>query len=611
MKRIKKTDIPKKMQEPESRSFSINRRIIAIIIAVVIAGGFFFTGKYIEFNSPGAFDSGGYVYSAEHVLRGAKLGVDEKPGARMGTLLVNMLGVAVFGFNETGPKLIQMLLQAAALVFMFVTLRKLYGNLAACFGVIIASMYLSSPLIAKYGNVKEQHMIAVMILGICCYAHRQNGGGWWWSLLAGAILVWAPTFKPTGISAVGAVGIFTIAQPFLKNRTIRQTFVDIGLLFAGAAVSIAPLYIWLIGWHDAFRLPYKWLWNMLPIHQNNKIGGSYIAGARQLSDFSTQFARVMRYYLLLILPISLALISISIRIIRWTGSFTLRRKAETKGYEKFVLLFAIWWLLDMGFVWISPRSYEQYYLPLNASAAMLCGYVFALYSNALHNAKNKNKWVIGGIIGVLIMVFMSWHIVFGIETSPHSGRDYGQTRKGYAQKLQQIHQKKTRGLKAGWEQAAEYIRENSAEDDTIFVWGWYPGIYVYAQRISPTIKSSTSEMHVKPPQELETYIKELAADLKNQPPKFIVDTHKSHYPWDRPPLELWPTTRDGLLPNNPQAIRQYNQQYTQLLKEQVSEAEAKRYQIMAELRNFVMANYEPVRKFGNHIVFKLKNADSN
>ncbi|MHC4434810.1 MAG: hypothetical protein ACYTBS_23475, partial [Planctomycetota bacterium] len=135
-------------------------RIMPLIAVTILAAIPFGMGKYIEFNSPGAFDSGAYVYSAKRILDGAKIGVDDKPSAQTGTLLVNMLGVGLFGFGETGPKLIQMLLQAGALVLMFVAMRRLFGTLPASVGVIIASAYLSAPLMAKFGNVKEQHMIA-------------------------------------------------------------------------------------------------------------------------------------------------------------------------------------------------------------------------------------------------------------------------------------------------------------------------------------------------------------------------------------------------------------------------------------------------------------------
>ena len=230
--------------KPESK-FKIKSPVVAIIVTAILTAIPFFMGKYIEFNSPDPFDSGSYVYSAQHILNGAKIGVDEKPSAQMGTLLINMLGVKLFGYNETGPKLIQMILQAAAFVLMFIAMRRLFGTLAASVVVIIASIYLSAPLIAKFGNVKEQHMIAFMIMGISCFVLYQLNGKWWCAVPAGAFLSFAPLFKETGTSALGAVGLFLILQPLLKHNSWKKTGTDILLLFAGAVVILGPIMLWL------------------------------------------------------------------------------------------------------------------------------------------------------------------------------------------------------------------------------------------------------------------------------------------------------------------------------------------------------------------------------
>ena len=67
--------------------------IVSIILVLILAGIPFGLGKYIELNSPGPFDSGAYVYSARHLLEGARMGVDEFPSARPGTLMMNIIGV--------------------------------------------------------------------------------------------------------------------------------------------------------------------------------------------------------------------------------------------------------------------------------------------------------------------------------------------------------------------------------------------------------------------------------------------------------------------------------------------------------------------------------------
>lgn len=584
------------------------QKYLPLLAVIILAGIPFAAGKYIEFNSSGAFDSGAYVYSAEHILRGAKLGIDETPGTQVGTLLVNMLGISIFGFGETGAKIIQMIMQAGAIAFMFITLRKLFGNLSAVIGATIASMYLSAPLIAKYGNVKEQYMIAVMIIGICCYTYRQLGGKWWWAFLSGAVLAYGPLFKQTGVSAIATVGLFTIVQPFLKNRTIKQTITDILLLFAGAITSLLPLYVWLLVWHSKNYLPYQFVFDILAgIGTKKTTGLSYVTEARSLIKFSEQSARVMRYYGLLILPISLAILSITTRLIRWLVKIGKKfSNIDVRIYEKFILLFGLWWLLDMAFVWISPRSYEEYYLPLNGSAAMTGGYIFALYSEKFRASKNKTGWFVIGLVGLVVMVSMGWHIVFGIITSPHSGTKYSQPTRGYIPRMEEISRAKLGDAEGTWELAAEYIRQNTTEKDTIFVWGWFPGIYMKAQRLSCTDKPFTSEMHVMSPEVLKTYIDDLVSDLQKGMPKYLVDTHKVHYPWNRPPLELWPMTEKGILPNEPQIVEFYERSYENALAEKVDKSEAERFKVMKPLRDFVMNNYTPVRSFGQFIVFELK-----
>ena len=186
------------------------------------------------------------MYSAKHVLSGARIGYDEKPSAQAGTLLVNMLGVKLSGFNETGSKVLQGLFQAAAFTFLFITIRRLYGTLAAVMSVTVASIYLSAPLIAKFGNVKEQFMIALMIMGICCFVWYQLTGNWWWALLTGTLLIWGPMFKQTGMSAIGAVGLFILIQPSCITCGWKKAGKDVVLLVAGACITLTPICAWYV-----------------------------------------------------------------------------------------------------------------------------------------------------------------------------------------------------------------------------------------------------------------------------------------------------------------------------------------------------------------------------
>jgi 4-amino-4-deoxy-L-arabinose transferase-like glycosyltransferase len=597
------------------------RRIITYAIIIILAAIPFAMGKYFELSFPDPYDSGAYVYSAQHILEGAEIGVEEAPTAKPGTLLVNMLGVWLLGFSQTGPKLMQMMFQIAALVLMFAAMRKLFGNLPAAIGVIIASVYLSAPTIAKFGNVKEQYMIAVAVSGISCLVLRQLGGRWWWAVLAGAFVSWGPLFKETGMSAIGAVGLFMIAQPLLKNRTWKQTGIDILLLLAGVVAAIGPLYVWILGWDVKMGLPYGFIWTtlakILPAKSAAGTAGvaapssDYVLGGWQIlkpDEKKEVVARVFRYYQTLMLPISFALASITARVIRLImGWFKKPELNATTTYDRFVLLFAAWWMLDMAFVWISPRSYEQYYLPLNASAAMLGGYIVALYRDKVVRSGYYPGWILFGAACFIAMIAMSWHIFFGVDTSPHSGASYGHKSRGYLQKLDEIAAYRS-GQRGAWEEIGEYIRTHSKPNDTIYVWGWYPGIYVTAQRFSSTPVAFTSEMYVMSPNELSALIAGQLKDFEKQPPVFIVDSLKRDYPWNKPLVTLWPITDDGkFLASDILRARVFDEQHIRELEKEFGETEALRYKAMQPFREYMMANYKIVNVVGGQqVLFELK-----
>jgi len=610
----------KKNSKIPNAEFSILSSKFSIILIVILAGIPFVLGRYFEFNFPDPYDSASNVYSAQHILNGAKIGVDENPSAALGTLLVNMLGVRLFGFSEFGPKLIQAIMQAVALILMFIAMRKIFGKLPAAVGVIIAAIYTSSPLIAKFGNVKEQYMIACMVMAVSLLIMRQLGGKWWLAFLSGAIAAWAPLFKETGASAIGAIGLFVIVQPIFKHRTWKQTGVDIMLLLAGAAASMAPLYIWIISWKVQIALPFYFVWDaiagLIPKPAAAQQAGNYVSSMRDVMPFSDQWPKVLRYYLALCLPVSLALGAIVAGIGKTINSLLHRTQssASKAGYDRFLLLLAVWWLLDMVFVWISPASYEQYYLPLTVSGAMTGGYLIAVYRDKLTKAVFKTKWVVTGIAGFVLMVVMSWHIFFGLPRSPYSGVKYPQKRNGYVQRWDEISQRRSFGAKMYWEQAGEYIRGRTTPSDKIYVWGWVPGVYLSAQRFSSSPVAFESEMHTRPPQQLEQVVDGLLGAFGKEMPKYIVDSRKQHLPLDRFKFELWPIVPPGFmgfkqvqpLPNDPQTVAMFEQKWGEMTRERFGDDEARRFEVMGKFRKFIREHYEIEQVFGDEIVFKLK-----
>jgi hypothetical protein len=256
---------------------------------------------------------------------------------------------------------------------------------------------------------------------------------------------------------------------------------------------------------------------------------------------------------------------------------------------------------------------------------MLGGYLVAICHQGAKDSVEKRRWIAIGAFELLIMIAMSWNIFFGIAKSPYTGTKYPARARGYLQKYREI----AAGGKGAWEVVGEYIQENSQPTDKMYVWGWYPGIYVAAQRFSSAASACT--MPRPSPALLDQRINKVLDEFKKEMPKFIVDSRKVHIPMDRPPYVLWPVApkgfmgqpNNGFLLKNERVIAEYDKQWKEMLATKFDQAEAQRYEILAAFRKFVRDNYDIVlpqeyvpvndprflvyhRQFGPHVLFKLK-----
>ncbi len=682
---------------------------IEILAVLILAGIPFGMGKFFEFNQPDPFDGGAYAYSAWHLHQGGKLNVDEFSAARPGTLLANYLGVVMFGYSELGPEIIQMILQLASLGIMFYTLRRCFGKVAAVLCTTLASIYLSAPLIAKFGNVKEQFMIPFMIASACflMLAIQTQRKRFWISV--GACVVWPFYFKPVGLSIFFAAGILVILPAIFRRQALRQAAIRLLMLSAGAIAGIIPLAVFFI-WQDCLReivyttpvyfiklsvviaivilvIPslfdfwkkaditnklktvHKRYWIIgaggfvaayligtgtvyfqrdaiqgdvagyldatpfvaLPVHSYTflenflsrfwtSLGTQdfYVTSSRKLMGFKEQAPIVFRYCRILNLPILFALVSTAAGLIHLILQWK-KKSWKLEAPEQILLLLASWWLIDMAFIWISPRSYEQYYLPMCASAAMLGGYGIWRFMEHL----NPVRSITGRFLApaaLLVMTALVWPILAGITHSPFSGQAYGQRSRGYVQSWESTRAKLRENEVDPWEQLSDYIRTHSGSDDRIYVWGWYPGIYVRAQRLSASSQAFEGNMHIMPPTSLSITVRQILGGFSRHSPRFIADGRKREFPWNVPPLELWPEwilppqnqlripkemegQYRGFLSTEKNKIDKYESKYSSFLANDSPE-EAERFEAMKPFRDYVMQNYKVIGVFGSHVLFE-------
>ncbi|NLW83431.1 MAG: glycosyltransferase family 39 protein [Phycisphaerae bacterium] len=684
---------------------------VALTATLLIGGIPFAMGKYIELNSPDPFDGGAYAYSAQRLLTGARLWVDEISSAQPGTLLCNIFGVRLFGFSDAGPNIIQMLLQLGGLAMLFYTVRRLFGNIAAVVSTALAAIMLSAPIIAKFGNVKEQFMIPFAIVAACAFALHETGGKKHWAIIAGAASICPFYFKPTGIAIVVAVGLYLAVKLIALHRRWKAIFLTVALWVLGAVVGLlfpASLYIWqnnLSAFWKTFpvvllegillfsalafaafaachHIPWKRLGTALRTVNRNvylygtitlavillfSIGlialtegsnvktdlpaylksipfgraplqsvtflkaqivrvidysglmaeGGYVGYSRKARPLAQQAPQVFRYYNAIGAAVYPALATTLLIAGIWLWRLMKKKKADNPLHAVAAFL-AVWWLIDMTLVWISPHSYEQYYLPPCASGAMLIASAVWYWNVWLTRSSNKLFSLAAAGTSLLVLFILIFPVFAGFSKSPDTGAEYknvqtGQPerRRGFAQSLAVVRAQTT----APWQAVGDHVRSNSTPDETLYVWGWFPGIYVRAERMAPVPRAFEADMHVSPPAVLKRQINTLIGRFENNPPKFLVDSRKQHFPFDgRPPFELWPivppnmfgNAQPRLLKNDPTEIEAFENAYADMLRQRFGQEEALRFEAMKPFRDFVMSRYRFAGQFENHMLFEQK-----
>ena len=342
----------------------------------------------------------------------------------------------------------------------------------------------------------------------------------------------------------------------------------------------------------------------------------YVGLSRKAVSYSEQAPKVLRYYNAVGAASYSALAALLLAMILGIRRRIKKQKALSP-HHALAGFWAVWWLIDMALVWLSPHSYEQYYLPLCASGAMLTAYAVWCWNGWLSRSANKIPAAVAAGIGIVSLSGLLFPVFAGFPKSPDTGAEYknyktGQPerRRGFAQSLSTVSEQTT----APWEALGDYVRTQTTPEETLYVWGWFPGIYVRAQRMAPVPRAYEADMHVTPPDRLAVQINTLVEELEKNPPKFIADSRKQHFPFNRPPLELWPVVPEKMFGNaqpqllgtDPRQIEAFEKAYAQMLGQRFDDDEALRFAAMKPFRDFVMTRYRLTKQFGYHMLFERK-----
>ena len=216
--------------------------------------------------------------------------------------------------------------------------------------------------------------------------------------------------------------------------------------------------------------------------------------------------------------------------------FSFRRIRRTILSEKPLYLLMIIWLMATALeAMAGGRIFFHYIIPALPAMAL----VAAIYIPAIREIKSiqpLQKWFIEGmlIIGMAFPILHNFinHIdLIGRDDSIHEFKDL-----------------------------ANYVKENSDENDKIFVWGFAPEFYILSDRMPASRYTFTNVLsgHIPAANESKPSTdyaivpgswEILMNELNQYKPLFIIDTHPDgHRAYDRYPIEKFPQL-DSLVDN--------------------------------------------------------------
>ena len=470
-----------------------------------------------------------FGYFGWRIASGARVYLDVWDNKPPGIYWMNALGFLLGAGTYAGVVALCAAALVASHVLFFLTCASLFFRGAAALATILLSFFLTNIFYQGGTNRTETFLVVFELAGVLTYVRAFAHDRWWRWLLAGAFCGAAFLFKQVGLAAWGAMGLHLLILAVTRDIRWRDALLR-GLLLAGGVACVCAAAAAYLAWQGALRDA---------LFATFTFNAAYFA-VGDSSFFDTWLNRhMLKNHLLprLRLPVLMA-IAACIHATVWRLKPLFRPPEIERPLREFgptcpryMLFFALWTLIALYGASVSPHHFRHYLIPCIAPLMFLAAYLVNVLKTEISLTRRlaQRGWVVACFVA---MGYFAWdaarlqwedaaRVWFERWGSARPGPD------GVA-----------RPNLSPWEKIGAEVALRTTPDQTIYCWGYWPGVYLYAQRVAACRFITTEKIgHVR---DYADFVRrDIHAALRDHPPAVIV-VGISDYTWFTDPQDFQP-----------------------------------------------------------------------
>lgn len=451
-------------------------------------------------------DQGAFACVADVILRGGTPYRDAWEIKPPGIYYLFSASFALFGRSMLAPRLLDLVWSLAAAGLLFSVGKRLLSLLAGTLGAFFFLVFYA--LGFDYWTTTQCDGFASLPIAAAAAAlvaaERRRSPGL--AVLCGALIGIAITIKFT----LGAFLLLPcLAALFAREETSRARAARTGAYVGGCfgVLGIVAALMWLSGaWYDMVYLLFTW---------NAKYAAlrSRVPMTIRIPHETFRFLLAGQYWILRAVGL-LGLIG--------AGDLVFRPAAGRARW-----LIPTWALLMLAGLWVQAKFHPYHWLPLLPPLGLLAGHGLAAARRWIRDTGTPQRAGALAVAGAALLVAM---LASGYSTHFQVPIRHALGRSPQAESLKEFGEygQGDFSLAADLE-VSRFLRENSAADEAIYVWGFEPLVYFLADR-RPASRFITLQPLVSPWSPPE-WRQELIRDLDRERAAYILVLHNDVFPW--------------------------------------------------------------------------------